>query len=378
MAFTALVDLGTVGSDISGNTLSISGCTGASCGSGCSSLVTSQNVNDFPKSITGIPDGVVSLYISVDNGPCAGSNQCIDIDLGTTPTSTPTSTPTTTPTSTVTETVGATPTDTPTSTITETPTTTLTTTETPTAAFPGCGDIITDTYSPSDYTLQTHSLDLTDAASGDTITISYVANDRPNRFNIYDTSNNLIVTSGWVGDDNTYPGPWGMAGDLAGTGTGSMQFTYDSSKQYELKVDVGPANPSTLPSDSWTVTITCQTPTVTPTTTTTPTVTYTSFYIASPVDTTVTGTTYCQSPGYIMSLEVQSTSTNISGMLNLPIYDSVGDPYIGTGTGYVYAIKTTQFGNTFDDGGFDWIEIDSMGYVTDVGYQSCSGGGGPV
>jgi hypothetical protein len=101
MSFSALVNLGVVGEDISGYTVSISGCTGNTCQSGCSSLTTGQSVNSFPKSIDNIPDGVNSLYINVDDGPCAGTNQCIDLTfIYITPTPTPTNTPTLTPTNT--------------------------------------------------------------------------------------------------------------------------------------------------------------------------------------------------------------------------------------------------------------------------------------
>jgi hypothetical protein len=99
MSFSALVNLGVVGEDISGYTVSISGCTGNTCQSGCSSLTTGQSVNSFPKSIDNIPDGVNSLYINVDDGPCAGTNQCIDLTfIYILPTPTPTNTPTLTPT----------------------------------------------------------------------------------------------------------------------------------------------------------------------------------------------------------------------------------------------------------------------------------------
>ena len=126
MAFNATVDLGTVGSDITGQTVSISGCTGASCGSGCSSLVTSQAVSGFPKVITGIPDNVVSLFVKVDGGSCAGTTQCITITGGggatPTPTITNTITPTITPTFTITPTLTpGDPTPTPTVTPTITP-----------------------------------------------------------------------------------------------------------------------------------------------------------------------------------------------------------------------------------------------------------------
>jgi hypothetical protein len=130
MSFSALVNLGVVGEDISGYTVSISGCTGNTCQSGCSSLTTGQSVNSFPKSIDNIPDVVNSLYINVDDGPCAGTNQCIDLTfIYILPTPTPTNTPTLTPTNT--PTLTPTPTNTPTLTPTNTPTLTLTPTSQP-------------------------------------------------------------------------------------------------------------------------------------------------------------------------------------------------------------------------------------------------------
>jgi len=136
MAFNASVNLGTVGNGITGQTVSISGCTGASCGSGCTSLATSQAVTSFPKTLTGIPDNVVSLFVKVDGGDCSGTSQCISITgiPGATPTPTttsttvnPTITPTTTPTinPTITPTTTTTPTINPTITPTVTPTTCL-------------------------------------------------------------------------------------------------------------------------------------------------------------------------------------------------------------------------------------------------------------
>jgi hypothetical protein len=138
MSFSALVNLGVVGEDISGYTVSISGCTGNTCQSGCSSITTGQSVNSFPKSIDNIPDGVNSLYINVDDGPCAGTNQCInltfiDVQPTPTPTATATVTPTATPTTTPTATATVTPTATPTATATVIPTATPTTTPTATA-----------------------------------------------------------------------------------------------------------------------------------------------------------------------------------------------------------------------------------------------------
>lgn len=140
MAFNALVNLGTVGEDITGSTVSISGCTGASCGSGCTSLVTGQSVSSFPKTLSGITDTVVSLYVKVDNGQCSGTTQCIGITFVTGATATPTATPTNTPTPTPTATPGPTATATPTPTVSPTATPTNTPTPTPTATSSPCAN----------------------------------------------------------------------------------------------------------------------------------------------------------------------------------------------------------------------------------------------
>jgi hypothetical protein len=165
---------------------------------------------------------------------------------GFTPTPTPTATPTPGPTATPT----ATPTNTPTG-----PTVTPTPTATP---LPGCSSTVSGTYALGDFTVQTTYLDLSSAINGNDISVHYTANDRPDRFNIYDNSNNLVISSGWVGADNTYGGPWGSAGSLVDVdGDGYMSFTYNNTKTYRLTVDVGPWNPDNQLSDSWSVTFTC-------------------------------------------------------------------------------------------------------------------------
>ena len=138
MSFSASVNLGTIGNGITGQTVSISGCTGPCVNnttppSGCSSVATSQAVSSFPKTITGIDDNFVSLWVKVDTGSCSGTTQCISISgiPGPVATATPTATSTPTPTATPT-TSGGQETPTPTITITPTPTATSTPTPTPT------------------------------------------------------------------------------------------------------------------------------------------------------------------------------------------------------------------------------------------------------
>ena len=275
MPFSATVNLGTVGVAIT--SVKLYGCTGTSGGNctGCTALTGYENVSvsTFPLLVSGIPNGVT--YIQAEAlGACSADlvKQCISISgiPGATPA--PTSTPTPTPTGT--SAPGATPnptsTPTPTQSMTPTPsatgaeptpnpTSTQTPTPTATVAY-GCGDTVSDTYTPSTFTTQTKYLDLSEATDGDTITITYTANDRPNRFNIYGNSM-LVANSGWVGSDNTYAGPWGTAGSLTDPdGSGSFTFEYQAGMSYELRVDVGPANPDAdppNPSDAWSVTIGC-------------------------------------------------------------------------------------------------------------------------
>lgn len=153
-----------------------------------------------------------------------------------------------------------TPTQTPTPTPTPTPTLSMTvppTTTPPPTTLPGCGDTISGTYAPSGSTIQSRDLDLSDATNGSTIVVNYTAGDRPNRFNIYENGF-LLTNSTWAGSVTDYQGPWtGNPIDI--DGTGSFSFTYNSSKTYELRVDVGNAKTSNMV-DTWSVILSCTTP----------------------------------------------------------------------------------------------------------------------
>ena len=194
-----------------------------------------------------VPDGTTNIKIKSTGGSC-------DYEITKSISGIPAGTPTPTPT----------PTNPPTSTPTPTPTSCPNT----------CSSFLHGEYADNDFHSYGHyCLDLSGASNGATITISYSSYDRPNRYTIYDNNSNLITTSGWRGDDNTYPGPWGMAGSLDGVGNGSIDFTYNNSKTYTLLVEAAGANPLGTPpnpSDAWDVTITCSgvvtpaTPTPTP------------------------------------------------------------------------------------------------------------------
>jgi hypothetical protein len=203
-----------------------------------------------------------------------------------TPTLTPTLTPTTTITPTITPTISLTP--------TLTPTISLTPTLTPTPTFvAGCGSTLVGTYSQSGNTVQTNFINLSTLANGGTVIVSYEAFDRPNKFTIYESGGTSVGTSGWVGSDNTYEGVWGDAGSLPNINSGNFSFVYDNTKTYELRVDVGGANPSNILDDTWNVTLTCIAPTITPTPTLTPTPTISLTPTLTPTPTVTPG--FCNS-----------------------------------------------------------------------------------
>jgi hypothetical protein len=123
--------------------------------------------------------------------------------------------------------------------------------------------------------------------------------------------------------------------------------------------------------------IIASTPTPTPTSTSTPTAPLYTYYLAGGILAAQSGTTYCETPGYLMQLTVQSTGPTTSLLLGTTILDG-GVAYVGQGSDWIYAISDTQGDNTFDEGatGFKYIRINSSGEVTDQGTLICGGGGG--
>lgn len=265
-----------------------SGCTGCVAITGS----TGENVSRT-KLLTGhtvsIDQGFRYVKLVADTTTC---NNSICMEVIGIPTYTPTPTPSFTPTPTATNVPSSTNTPTPTatnvppgSTNTPTPTATNVPTNTPTPTptatagptntptptsipLPGCGDTINGTYAPSGSTIQTYSLDLSEATNGATISVHYTANSRPDKFNIYEDGF-YLTGSTWAGSDTDYMGPW-TGNPIDGDGDGYFTFVYNSSKPYQLKVDVGNANPTNILEDSWSVTFSClgvatSTPTPSPT-----------------------------------------------------------------------------------------------------------------
>jgi hypothetical protein len=265
-----------------------------------------------------------------------------------TQTQTPTKTPTQTPTPTQTQT--QTPTQTPTQTlpciivgsatyssspfVTQSPTPTLTKTPTqtptPTLPLPGCGSVLSKTYSGTDlHNYGNYDLDLSTATNGSTISFVCTANDRPNRITIV-KGTGTDATTGWFGNSSGYDSEdyWYPT---EGTGPITLTITYDNTQSYSINVITAPslAYPNDR-DDQWEVNIQCSaaisqspTPTLTktPTQTPTPTPYYYWYELTLCSDPTVKGWSVPMSGGASLTQRIYETSSGT--------YYTMGN-YIGT------------------------------------------------
>lgn len=133
--------------------------------------------------------------------------------------------------------------------------TAITATAAPTKTFSSCPASLSGTEAGSAFfTYPASYIDVYNSAIG-SLAFNYNANDRPNRFNIYDEAGNLVATTGWVGTA-TYSGPWGAS--LSVSANGTIIVPRDpGSTYYKLVVEAGPAAPVSPISDSWNMSVTC-------------------------------------------------------------------------------------------------------------------------
>ena len=146
------------------------------------------------------------------------------------------------------------------------------------------------------------------------VTVSYIAEGRPNRFSIEQTliggSGTVILNSNWVGSDQSYPAgyPWQAfpypfcqapysANRCPLNPTGNLTFVYDNRYTYKIIVDVAPENPNNPGNDNYELTVICVPPaTATPTPTPTATATPTSTPTATPTATATPTSTPTSTP----------------------------------------------------------------------------------
>lgn len=125
----------------------------------------------------------------------------------------------------------------------------------PTKTFSSCPASLSGTEAGSAYyAYPAYYIDVFNASIV-SLSFSYNASDRPNRFNIYDENNVLVHTTGWVGTAS-YSGPWGASLSVSGTGTFVVPRD-PGSTYYKILVEAGPAAPIGPISDSWNLSVTC-------------------------------------------------------------------------------------------------------------------------
>lgn len=385
MAFNASVNLGTVGIGITGQTVSISGCTGSSCGSGCTSLATSQAVSSFPKTLSGIPDGTVSLFVKVDGGDCSGTNQCISIAglPGTTPTPTITATPTSSIGATSTPTI----TGTPTATSTPTGTSTITPTITPTDG--DCQINGTAFVNVSNPTATGQIVLQTTGRIMDLSVFGGATSGGSNSVTLTVTGSGLTPTPS--------PNSVTISANAYATSTGTLVLPVAGTYNYTITM-------SPTGSSGHSASFECGDPylsTITPTTTTTQVTVYVYYRAGEVLDSNIS-TTYCNNfgsggQGYLInspfyttdSILTPGTTTIYSDYgLTTPV---VGSWDLGNVTRMAYITESENFSaqNTptttnpngdllYDGGTYKFMRVDSNGGIISLGNDSCSGGpGGP-
>lgn len=131
---------------------------------------------------------------------------------------------------------------------------------------PTCGDLLTGSVSNNNAFYAYPEQAFYVPAGADKFFIQYEADGRPNRFNVYDSTNTLIASSGWVGDA-TWNGPWttyvnGQPTQNLGMGFGTLTIDKPAAfgGTYYLKVEAGPGNPNNMSTgDSWEANVLCST-----------------------------------------------------------------------------------------------------------------------
>ena len=110
------------------------------------------------------------------------------------------------------------------------------------------------------YTYPKQILDL--GGSSDDVTINYNVNDNPNRINVYNSSGNLVISSGWKGYTEL-AGPWGASLNTPITGllTFSKAAAGGDGRWYYITAET--AGHPTI-SDAWTASISCTLGTIPP------------------------------------------------------------------------------------------------------------------
>ena len=116
-----------------------------------------------------------------------------------------------------------------------------------------CGSTVTRTNDSSQFYVYPKELIDLNGTTATTIYVNWVSNEVPNRINVYDSNNNLLVTTGWKGISAT-SGPWGANLNTATNGTIEFNRTAGDGRFFTLNAEH--AGSATL-SDNWQASISC-------------------------------------------------------------------------------------------------------------------------
>ena len=132
-----------------------------------------------------------------------------------------------------------------------------------------CGQYFNESYYGNGfYAYPAKDLNFTGVCNGSTVAFNFSPMSVPNRFIVYDNSNNIVCQSGvgtstsghngWIGT-TSYGGPWGSSFSTGGDET-PVTFTYDSSKTYRLVVETTTTQSGSEQgsgNDNWAVSVSC-------------------------------------------------------------------------------------------------------------------------
>jgi hypothetical protein len=113
----------------------------------------------------------------------------------------------------------------------------------------GCGGSFSGTWGTTGYHQYAKDTIKVDTSTR-TLHINLNAYDVPNRFTVYDSLNNIVAASPWMGFAN-YSGPWGISLNTSPTGT--LNFSRGSYTRFYLLVETSVKSTT----DAYTTSITC-------------------------------------------------------------------------------------------------------------------------
>lgn len=116
-----------------------------------------------------------------------------------------------------------------------------------------CGSTVSRTNDSAQFYVYPKELIDLAGTTDTTITVNWVSNEVPNRINVYDSTNNLLVTTGWVGVA-AGSGPWGASLNTPTNGSITFQKSAGDGRFFTINAEHAGVTGTT---DNWQATISC-------------------------------------------------------------------------------------------------------------------------